>query len=144
MRASLPASGLFFVLGMCMLGAQELRTYDQNGDGQPDQWYTVRSGVVVEYRADSDFDGHVDALVRYGPGGMVTYEEYDFNMDGNMDDFYFYEKGLLVRREVDSNFDTRVDMWIYLVQGSYIERMERDTDFDGRIDVSRDYRQGTR
>jgi hypothetical protein len=100
--------------------------------------------VVIEYRADSNFDGEVDSLVRYGAGGAVAYEEYDFNMDGIMDDFYFYEKGLMVRREVDSNFDASVDLWIYLVQGTYIARMERDTDFDGTVDVTRDYQRGTR
>jgi hypothetical protein len=121
-----------------------LRTHDQNGDGRPDRWYTLRGGVVLEYRADNDFDGNVDALVKYGPGGIVTHEEYDFNGDGDMDDFYFYEKGMMVRREVDTNFDNRVDLWIYLVEGAYIARMERDTDFDGRVDLSKDYRQSAR
>ncbi len=122
------------------LSAAELRSDDENGDGKPDRWFVIQNGVVLEYRADKDFDGRVDTLVRYASADRTEYEEYDFNLDGLMDDFYFYEGGRLKRREVDSNFDGRVDLWVMLSDGRYIERIERDTNFDGVVDVVKDYR----
>ena len=121
-------------------GAAELRTGDDNGDGKPDRWFVISNGAIVEYRADSDFDGRVDALVKYAGGDRLEYEEYDYNLDGTMDDFYFYENGLLKRREVDSDFDGKVDLWVHLTGGRYVERLEKDTNFDGTVDVVRDYR----
>ena len=128
-------------MALCLpVMAQQLETLDKNGDGKPDSWMTMRNGVVFEFSIDSDFDGRVDSLVRYGSGQKIAYEEYDFNLDGHMDDFYFYEDGRLARREVDSNYDLAVDIWVHLHLGTHIEKMERDTDFDGTIDVVKDYR----
>ncbi len=132
--------GLGFILAAASLLAAELRTSDENGDGKPDHWFVVVNGDVVEYRADTNYDGRIDALVKYAGADRLDYEEYDYNLDGAMDDFYFYEGGQLSRREVDSNFDGRIDLWVYLRQGRYIERMERDTNFDGTADVVKDYR----
>jgi len=122
------------------LPAAELRSHDENGDGKPDRWFVVNNGRVIEYRADTDFDGRVDALVRYAAADRTEYEEYDYNLDGSMDDFYFYDNGQLKRREVDSNFDGKVDLRVILADGRYVERMERDSDFDGTMDVVKDYR----
>jgi hypothetical protein len=122
------------------LSAAELRSDDENGDGKPDRWFVINNGRVVEYRADTDFDGRVDALVRYAANDRTEYEEYDYNLDGSMDDFYFYEGGQLKRREVDSNFDGRIDLRVELSEGRYIERMERDSNFDGTMDLVKDYR----
>ena len=122
------------------LTAAELRSDDENGDGKPDRWFVVSNGRVVEYRADTDFDGRVDALVRYSAADRTEYEEYDYNLDGTMDDFYFYEAGRLARRQIDSNFDGKVDLWLTLADGRYVEKLERDSDFDGTADVVKDYR----
>jgi hypothetical protein len=130
---------LGLVLAAASALAAELRTSDENGDGRPDHWFVIANGEVVEYRADTDFDGRVDALVKYAGGDRLAYEEYDYNLDGAMDDFYFYEGGKLKRREVDSNFDGKVDLRVYLKDGRYIEKLERDTDFDGTFDVVKDY-----
>jgi len=133
-------TGVGLVLAAATLFAAELRTDDENGDGKPDRWFVFNNGNLAEYRADTDFDGRIDALVRYAGADRLEYEEYDYNRDGAMDDFYFYEGGLLKRREVDSNFDGKVDLWAYLKDGRYLERMERDTNFDGTVDVLKDYR----
>lgn len=132
--------GLGLALAAALLAAAELRTDDENGDGKPDRWFVINNGNIVEYRADTDFDGRVDTLVRYAGADRLEYEEYDYNLDGAMDDFYFYESGQLKRREVDSNFDGKVDLWVHLKDGRYVERLERDTDFDGTPDVLKDYR----
>ncbi len=122
------------------LPAAELRADDENGDGKPDRWFLSSNGRLVEYRADRDFDGRVDVLVRFANNDRTEYEEYDYNLDGAMDDFYFFEHGLLKRREIDSDFDGKVDLWLVLADGRHIERISRDTDFDGTADVVKDYR----
>ena len=123
-----------------LASTQQLETLDKNDDGEPDSWMTLRNGTVFEYSTDSDFDGRVDFLVRYGSAQRIIYEEYDYNLDGHMDDFYFYENGTLKRREVDSNYDQVVDIWVHLYRGTHIEKLERDTDFDGTVDFVKDYR----
>ncbi len=136
-------SRIIIALGLALAAASawaaELRTSDENGDGKPDHWFVIENGEVVEYRADANFDGRVDALTRYAGPDKLAYEEYDYNLDGVMDDFYYYENGKLVKREVDSNFDGRVDLRVYLKDGRYIEKLERDSDFDGTFDVIKDY-----
>jgi hypothetical protein len=133
-------SALLFALPLGVAMAETLRhTMDDNGDGKPDQWYTLNQGELLEYEADRNFDGLVDYKAEFAGGDRLLYEEFDFNFDGEMDDFYYFEEGLLVRQEIDTNFDREIDMWIYLDEGIYVKRIERDLDFDGKIDRVKDY-----
>ncbi len=115
------------------------RTMDDNRDGDPDQWYTMEQGVLLEYQADRNFDGLVDYKAEFLDSDKLLYEEFDFNYDGDMDDFYYFEEGILSRQEIDTNFDRQIDLWIYLHRGMYVRRIERDIDFDGKVDIVIDY-----
>jgi len=130
---------MFAVLLHVAIAETSQRTMDDNNDGKADQWYTIEHGVLLEYRADRNFDGLVDYKAEFLDSDKRLYEEFDFNYDGEMDDFYYFEEGNLSRQEIDTNFDGQIDMWIYLHEGMYVRRIERDLDFDGKVDRVTDY-----
>ncbi len=117
------------------------RTNDKNGDGEIDTWIEEEEENVICLRADSNFDGRIDYLLRTDAEGTKLYEEIDFNHDGDMDDFYFYSDGLLDRRELDSNYDGAVDIWVFLDEGAYIRKYMKDSDYNGLADIEKDYSQ---
>jgi hypothetical protein len=64
--------------------SEEMRRFDHNKDGKPDQWEHYRDGVLL----------HV---------------EVDRNRDGRVDEWTFYEHGKLVRTEFDTDGDGKVN-----------------------------------
>lgn len=130
---------LLLALGLGHAHAIVEKTDDKNGDGKPDTWIIQEEDNVICLKMDTNFDGHVDYLLRTDEENKKIYEEVDFNHDGSMDDYYYYVGGILDRRELDSNYDGDVDIWVYLYQGVYIRKYARDTDYDGVADVEKDY-----
>jgi len=115
--------------------------YDTNDDGQGDKWLTVKGGSQT-FQVDSDFDGQVDAVIRFAPSGAVIHESYDYNYDGQLDTFYFYGEEGMERQEIDTNDDGSIDLWIELHEGIYVKSTRQDLDFDGKVDEVKTYGNG--
>jgi hypothetical protein len=88
--------------------SKEVRRFDHNQDGKPDQWEYYRNGVLLR-------------------------GEVDRNHDGRVDEWTFYENGKKVRAEFDTDGDGKVDQWHRYREG-VLSLVEQDTDCDGTVD----------
>jgi hypothetical protein len=86
--------------------SEEVRRFDHNNDGKPDQW---------EHYLD----------------GMLLRVEVDRNRDGRVDEWTFYEDGKPVRAEFDTDGDGRVNQREFYNVQRQVERVEVDRDGDG-------------
>ena len=109
---------------------------------------------------DTDKDGKVDRILRFGEDGKIAVQEIDSNGDGVMDRFQYYKNEQIVRLESDSDHDGKVDQRDFFKKGKrtrhekisgesgrvteIIEfdgqerplKIQRDTDGDGRYELT--------
>ena len=90
-------------------------TYDRNGDGRPDEWWTGE--------------------------GDATAMGYDRNLDGEPDAFFRVRSGLVESSESDDNFDGRIDHFVRFRFG-FPTKETLDLDGNGQLDLSLEYTNG--
>lgn len=93
---------------------------------------------VLEF--DNNRDGNPDEFYYYEKGALVKIVE-DRNYDGIPDQWYYYESERVVRSESDDNFDGSVDGWAqYKDRNNF--KVKYDLDFDSATDATYYYENG--
>jgi hypothetical protein len=69
-----------------------MEVLDYNHDGEMDDIYFYRKGVLVERAIDSNYDGLVDLWVYIEEGVYIAYFERDTDYDGRMDELKRYSE----------------------------------------------------
>jgi hypothetical protein len=73
-------------------GDKMMEVLDYNHDGEMDDIYFYRKGVLVERAIDSNYDGLVDLWVYIEEGVYIAYFERDTDYDGRMDELKRYSE----------------------------------------------------
>lgn len=73
-------------------GDKMMEVLDYNHDGEMDDFYFYRKGVLVERAIDSNYDGMVDLWVYIEEGVYIAYFERDNDFDGRMDELKRYSE----------------------------------------------------
>lgn len=135
--------------------------YDYNSDGRYDDTSTYSGGKLERVETDRNRDGKVDAVTEYDRHGAAARGESDDDFDGRMEARIRYLHGDWISQEVDRNGDGAADYESDAVSGViYSERWldangkivkrvlykhgfpatgELDTDGDGVLDVRHVY-----
>jgi len=74
-------------------GHKMMEVLDYNHDGEMDDFYFYRRGVLAERAIDSNYDGKVDLWVYIEEGVYIAYFERDNDFDGKMDELKRYSAG---------------------------------------------------
>jgi hypothetical protein len=81
-RTSLIVLGCMLLVTTSFAGTgEEVRRFDHNNDGKPDQWEYYRDGVLLRVEVDRNHDGRVDEWTFYENGKLVR-TEFDADGDG--------------------------------------------------------------
>jgi hypothetical protein len=128
---------------------KQVVTLDANGDGKPDViklFVLANQGAsqvqqLVCKQTDLDFDGKIDLVQYFGPGGELFMDEYSVNYNGKFNGRTFFQEGKKVRAEKDMDFDGRPDYFEFY-EGGKLVRVERDTNGDGKVDEWQYYEGG--
>ncbi len=106
----LPAT-IALLLSAVVLGparAQEMRSFDKNGDGKPDKWAVFKGQWPVEIRYDTNADGRPDQW-EFLEDGRIREVREDRDFDGRADRIVVYKGGRPSFKKVDADFDGRFD-----------------------------------
>jgi hypothetical protein len=141
--------GAKFDRSRCDDKGKQVVSLDANGDGKPDvvklflsatqDGHTVQQLVCKQ--TDLDFDGKIDLVQYYGPGGELFMDEYSMDYSGKFNGRTFYQEGKKVRAEKDMNFDGKPDYFEFY-EGGKLVRVERDRTGNGKIDEWQYYEGG--
>jgi hypothetical protein len=141
--------GAKFDRSRCDDKGKQVVSLDANGDGKPDviklflsasqDGHTVQELVCKQ--TDLDFDGKIDLVQYYGPGGELFMDEYSMDYSGKFNGRTFYQEGKKVRAEKDMNFDGKPDYFEFY-EGGKLVRVERDRSGNGKIDEWQYYEGG--
>ncbi len=117
---------------------------DADSDGAPEvvRYVERKSEIWIRQEEDRDYDGKMDAFVRFKRGQMVT-RELDSNGDGALDIRERYASGRLAERTLDRDNDGVEDAF-YKFEGRYLASERHDADNNGEIDLAIQYRDGQR
>jgi len=149
MKVSSTDFGAKFDRSRCDDQGKQAVTLDANGDGRPDVVKlfvaTAQNGQtnqqLVCKQTDLDFDGKMDLVQYYGPGGELFMDEYSMDYSGKFNGRTFFQEGKKVRAEKDMDFDGKPDYFEYY-EGGRLVRVERDRNADGKIDEWQYYENG--
>ena len=141
--------GAKFDRSRCDDQGKQAVTLDANGDGKPDViklFIAVAqdghtSQQLVCKQTDLDFDGKIDLVQYYGPGGELFMDEYSMDYSGKFNGRTFFQEGKKVRSEKDMDFDGKPDYFEFF-EGGKLVRVERDRNGDGKIDEWQYYENG--
>jgi hypothetical protein len=135
---------LYLLMLVCLLlvtislagAAEEVRRFDHNNDGKPDQWEHYRDGMLLRVEVDRNRDGRVDEWTFYEDGKPVR-AEFDSTGNGQVNQWLFYDTdGQVIRAEHDQHAKGRPDQWEYFTPGSKEPyKVERDTNGDSKADT---------
>ena len=141
--------GAKFDRSRCDDKGKQVVSLDANGDGKPDviklflsvsqDGHTVQQLVCKQ--TDLDFDGKIDLVQYYGPGGELFMDEYSMDYSGKFNGRTFFQDGKKVRAEKDMNFDGKPDYFEFY-EGGKLVRVERDRTGNGKIDEWQYYEGG--
>jgi hypothetical protein len=141
--------GAKFDRSRCDDKGKQVVSLDANGDGKPDviklflavsqDGHTVQQLVCKQ--TDLDFDGKIDLVQYYGPGGELFMDEYSMDYSGKFNGRTFYQEGKKVRAEKDMNFDGKPDYFEFF-EGGKLVRVERDRTGNGKVDEWQYYEGG--
>jgi len=141
--------GAKFDRSRCDDKGKQVVSLDANGDGKPDviklflpatqDGHTIQQLVCKQ--TDLDFDGKIDLVQYYGPGGELFMDEYSMDYSGKFNGRTFYQEGKKVRAEKDMNFDGKPDYFEFY-EGGKLVRVERDRAGNGKIDEWQYYEGG--
>jgi hypothetical protein len=141
--------GAQFDRSRCEDKGKQVVSLDANGDGKPDViklfLAATQDGRSVQQlvckQTDLDFDGKIDLVQYYGPGGELFMDEYSMDYSGKFNGRTFYQEGKKVRAEKDMNFDGKPDYFEFY-EGGKLVRVERDRNNSGKIDEWQYYEGG--
>jgi hypothetical protein len=141
--------GAKFDRSRCDDKGKQVVSLDANGDGKPDVIKLFQPGTqdghtiqqLVCKQTDLDFDGKIDLVQYYGPGGELFMDEYSMDYSGKFNGRTFYQEGKKVRAEKDMNFDGKPDYFEFY-EGGKLVRVERDRSGNGKIDEWQYYEGG--
>jgi len=141
--------GAKFDRSRCDDKGKQVVSLDANGDGKPDViklfLSVAQDGRTVQQlvckQTDLDFDGKIDLVQYYGPGGELFMDEYSMDYSGKFNGRTFYQEGKKVRAEKDMNFDGKPDYFEFY-EGGKLVRVERDRSGNGKIDEWQYYEGG--
>jgi antitoxin component YwqK of YwqJK toxin-antitoxin module len=116
--------------------SEEMRRFDHNQDGKPNQWEYYRNGVLLRVEVDRHHDGRVDEWTFY-ENGKTVWAEFDTTGNGQVNQWLFYNADdQVIRAEYDQQAEGRPDQWEYFTPGSKEPyKVERDTTGDGKADA---------
>ena len=98
--------------------SEEVRRFDHNNDGKPDQWEHYWDGMLLRVEVDRNRDGRVDEWTFYEDGKPVR-AEFDTTGNGQVNQRLFYDTdGQVIRTEYDQHAKGRPDQWEYFTPGS--------------------------
>jgi hypothetical protein len=135
--------GILIMLGCVLLVtssfagmSEEVRRFDHNNDGKPDQWEHYRDGMLLRVEVDRNRDGRVDEWTFYEDGKPVR-AEFDSTGNGQVNQWLFYDTdGQVIRAEHDQHAKGCPDQWEYFTPGSKEPyKVERDTNGDSKADT---------
>ena len=141
--------GAKFDRSRCDDKGKQVVSLDANGDGKPDVIKLFQSAAqdghtvqqLVCKQTDLDFDGKIDLVQYYGPGGELFMDEYSMDYSGKFNGRTFYQEGKKVRAEKDMNFDGKPDYFEFY-EGGKLVRVEHDRTGTGKIDEWQYYENG--
>jgi hypothetical protein len=141
--------GAKFDRSRCDDRGKQVVSLDANGDGKPDVIKLFLPGnqdghqvqQLVCKQTDLDFDGKIDLVQYYGPGGELFMDEYSMNYTGKFNGRTFFQEGKKVRAEKDMDFDGKPDYFEFY-EGGKLVRVERDRNADGKVDEWQYYENG--
>jgi hypothetical protein len=149
MKVSSSDFGAKFDRSRCDDQGKQAVTLDANGDGKADVIKlfvaTAQDGHTTQQlvckQTDLDFDGKIDLVQYYGPGGELFMDEYSMDYSGKFNGRTFFQEGKKVRSEKDMDFDGKPDYFEFFEAGKLV-RVERDRNGDGKIDEWQYYENG--
>jgi hypothetical protein len=141
--------GAKFDRSRCDDQGKQAVTLDANGDGKTDVVKLFIAAMqdghasqqLVCKQTDLDFDGKMDLVQYYGPGGELFMDEYSMDYSGKFNGRSFFQEGKKVRSEKDMDFDGKPDYFEFYEAGKLV-RVERDRNSDGKIDEWQYYEGG--
>jgi len=141
--------GAKFDRSRCDDKGKQVVSLDANGDGKPDVVKLFQSVAqdghsvqqLVCKQTDLDFDGKIDLVQYFGPGGELFMDEYSMDYSGKFNGRTFFQEGKKVRAEKDMNFDGKPDYFEFY-EGGKLVRVERDRSGTGKIDEWQYYEGG--
>ena len=82
------------------------RQTDSNGDCRADEFVYYEAGLPMRAEQDMDYDGVIDAWVRYGPDRLPVQQEIDTNGDAKVDQRDLYNDNSVLRGQEPKVGDT--------------------------------------